>query len=1059
MSYINTSAGVKIYINYAEVTEYLIQGSLSDDSVYSSNIITTRGQIILGGTTDVFDFDRTKYPIGSRIDLWVKLDNGTTSRHPKCPLYVLNSSTNVQDRTLTLEVGCSLAFISDREDQYQNAIRGLFGSILDANDIKSFQIDEYNLSTLSSYLACVGKAIYQDKYGHIQVLKAFGQDGLGATRTGGKFTSFDKYTAISIESIAESSIEPDIDAILVEAEFDIPILKENDEEENNTNRPEPLITSVTYRTVKAPSTSGNIVLGEGPTPLTNQSNPNTGTIDSPSEWDGETIGYNYQVTGEMEAAERDVKEKVTSGRYVEYNGPGNQVSLEQTWEYSSAATWASTAVSNSLNLIIPQVNQGIEEINGLLQKCNQFFDKRDEYPQFLEDDSSNPDWLYYHYKGTAFYNQAQNYWKGLEGFVKAANRISTEYDGIYNLANVNETVYKYGSAGEVISEVSRSYVHPASREGAKSHNIFKSWSVVAGPTGTQTRFDLGYSVTWEETEIVNEGRMPGEDGRPEKFDNDLFGVSEEPLYLTSQTTKTYEYGSDWTTEIEEYIDYDDGTNNYRKESYSSSDSASPAQPDRIEDELTGENADYLDESSIDTGADNAESPSSDEDRGGVSDDPTDYCIEKTEKENHSFVVNIYNDPYRGSSGWFGRPSAYLKKVSMPLSFVPIKPIYNPITETCSLNHLAATLNRYDNYIRRYAYVMAKKITGDNRGFRITEKMRAEVFNYYPFYPIQLSFQSANKGFYTRAASSSWVFDSENCVCSFDCMVTGNTDATYFPDPSTKVVYIKTESAITLTSAYLKLQSTTNKIRITTLPTTGTVTLSGVNVSVGDEIDVSDINSNNLVFTPSSGGTVKIDLVYQSLDSNGDTLSSIENIYPLDTSIIITPENYAADGGEFTANTSNNGFDCDGGNFDDATTNGGPLSMEAGDFDTGSTVSLPQPPLPSQATTANGDSDPENDFGVSVKDGDDIVIAVSTLPSDEGDFNGTLDINVTADFVINSRCLLSAEIVETLEWDYGFFKVALGTDIDFGTFAAGNAFAADFGTITAPQQPALASYVS
>ena len=402
MSYINTTNQIKLFVNSVDLTDFLLQGSITEDSAYSSNIITCRGKIVLGGTTDLFDFNRTKYPIGSNIDIWCVLDNGQVAKHPKGRLYVLNSSTNIQDRTLTLDVGCSLAFISEREDQYRSSVQSLW-SLLSSSDLKSFKVNETTLSTLSQYLECVGKVIFQDKYGYVQIVNAFGSGGVGAFAGTPKLVSFDTETATSVESIAESSIESDIGSIKVEVTIDVPKLVPEPEDESDDGDgdgdgdgddddddgdgddddeptipvPDPLISSITRRTTQTPRPTGHLRFGQGPPELTSQSNP---LIATGENWDG-TIGHNYQVTGQITIEDSPVREVVTSGKYVLYKGPGNQVSFEQNWEHSSAATWASGAIRNTLEELASEMNKTVEEINGLLQKANQAFDKRDEYSQ------------------------------------------------------------------------------------------------------------------------------------------------------------------------------------------------------------------------------------------------------------------------------------------------------------------------------------------------------------------------------------------------------------------------------------------------------------------------------------------------------------------------------------------------------------------------------------------------------------------------------------------------------------------------------------------------------
>jgi len=232
MSYINTSNGVKLWINDINYTEYLIQGSLSDDSVYSSNIIATRGQIVLGTSESILDFNKTQFPIGSTIDIWVELDGGIAAKHPKGRLYIMNASSDLQALTTTLEVGCSLAFLAEKESQYGESVRSLFEGMLTSNDRTLLSINQYTLSNLNSYLDCLGEIIYQDRWGHIQKVDVFGNDGLGGGFFGSKLTTFDKYTAISIDSLSSTAIENDVAAVAVEARVSVPILSPKDPEEN-----------------------------------------------------------------------------------------------------------------------------------------------------------------------------------------------------------------------------------------------------------------------------------------------------------------------------------------------------------------------------------------------------------------------------------------------------------------------------------------------------------------------------------------------------------------------------------------------------------------------------------------------------------------------------------------------------------------------------------------------------------------------------------------------------------------------------------------------------------
>ena len=1042
MSYINTTTGVKVYINGIDVSQYLIQGSISEDSAYSSNIITCRGQIVLGGTTAVLDFNRTKYKIGSAVDIWCKLDNGKLAKHPKGRQYILNSSTNIENRSLTLDIGCSLAFISEREEQYKNKVQSLW-NLMSSQDLKSFLIEETTLSTLSQYLDCVGKVLFQDKYGYIQVVNAFGSGGIGNYAASAKLTSFDTATAISIESISETAIEPEVDSVKVEVEIDVPTLVEDDEEDSASgDLPEPLISSVTTRTVQAPKPTGNLDFGTGPTTLTSQSNPKVATGQN---WDG-TIGHNYQVTGQIEIEDSPVTETVTSGKYIEYEGPGNQVSFEQNWEHSSAATWASGAIRNTLTELVTEINKVVEEINGLLQKANQAFDKRDEYN---EGEDNYDKW---HKDASAYYKTAQDYFRAVESMNEAVNSIANQSIEAYNIATLTETYYEYGSAGEVTSQTTLNYVPTLARQNKKTHKITKSWST-STTNGTQQQINVGFYIQWEDLELIEDRDVPNG-----KVDIGDF-MFEYPVDLINQSTKTYHYGHRWTTERDEYVDYENPENNYVSENYSSTQSSNPTQPDRIEIPIAGGESLFVDESSIDTGRNNSSSSSSDPDNTGADSNPDDLCNAETERVDKSVTINLSSPNVSPIvSTWFGSPNNYEKIVSMPLDFQPLL-LKKDNQGECIDTDFSSDLNRYESYIRRYGYVIAQKIHGDNRGFRVTEGMRAEIFGYHPFYPVKINLSSASKAFNTRSVASNWVFDVSNALCSLDCLVYSSTALSTFPSPTTSNVHIKTEATVVFTTTNLGVPSTASSITINTLPGNGTLQLNGSNVSLNDVITVSDINSGNLTFVPSSSGTTEIDFTFASNRPDNTVFSSIENVYPVDTAVGASSANYKADAGDFDNNTTNGGTAAGAGNFDDQTSAGGFPVVEAGDFDTGNSVTLPQPALPASASGANGDTDYEANVGVAVVDEDDNQIQVDTLPTGLGEIQSGFDIIVNADLVLTVKCILKASIVQTDGFDYGYCRNSFGFEIDFGTITNPNVFNGNFGTVETPVTPVIASSVT
>jgi len=195
--------------------------------------------------------------------------------------------------------------------------------------------------------------------------------------------------------------------------------------------------------------------------------------------------------------------------------------------------------------------------------------------------------------------------------------------------------------------------------------------------------------------------------------------------------------------------------------------------------------------------------------------------------------------------------------------------------------------------------------------------------------------------------------------------------------------------------------------------------------------------------------------YSALDAE---LQSISNIYPPLTSVPITAANYGADGGEFTSNTSNNGFNCDGGNLDVNAAWTGIAVMEGGNFDTGATVTLPAPITPIGAPSGNNSVDPEADYGIVVVDSDDEEIPTYSLPEPVGSINPIYPLLLVVNAINYIKVDMDVVIKETQTWNYGFFGTSLGYAIDMGTFATPNPADYDFGSLSTGADPILSSYV-
>ena len=359
MSMINLSSKVKLFINNQDYTEYLIEGSLSDDSAYSTNIITTRGTIVLGGDTSILDFKKTLFPIGSTVTVYAQRSNNKLYKLPRGHVYVLNSSINVNERKTILEVGCSLAFLSSRESSFEDEVESLINSTFDNTFKSSFVIEDYNLSTLDSLLKTDGKCIFQDKHGYVQTIDQFGKDGYGSNFKGSKLTSYDKHTAINIEAL-QGAIEDLPSSVFIEESFELP--GETDEDA----KPDPFITTVLERTIDYTDAEDGRwkIKNDNSGEATTEAIPGCGTVYEPEQ--PAPPKFAYTAIGFATTIQKEKTETVTSGSFARYEGPGNQIDWQYDFEHCSALTYAKDILAAVVSKHVEIAKEEAGKANGLL---------------------------------------------------------------------------------------------------------------------------------------------------------------------------------------------------------------------------------------------------------------------------------------------------------------------------------------------------------------------------------------------------------------------------------------------------------------------------------------------------------------------------------------------------------------------------------------------------------------------------------------------------------------------------------------------------------------------
>ena len=1074
----NATGKIRVFINEQDYSDFLVEGSISDESAYSTNIITTTGTMKFAGSSDILDFDKTKFPVGSHVSIFITLSNGKLAKMPRGSLLILSSTIDVKEPSITFDLGCTLSYISAREGSYQTEIAGLIDTFVPTEIKESFVVEQKDLTTLNNLLDIAGLVIFQNGYGTIQKANKFGNDGIGGDADTAKMTCFDKFTTIDVESLG-GAIEDLPSEILVTSTTEIPVFSRTGPQgtQDNTDevfdgKPPPFVTSQTRRTILIPDALKLDTFFEVQN-LPNQPESQTETLPScgsVSDPDSTPSSYGYTVTGRVVAIEKEYQENVTQGSYTSYKGPGNQVDFEYDFEYCSAGTYARGLLTGLLNKHVEGANTEKQEAQALCGKVNQAFTQRDDFTSrpktvvyFYDEDAetgvrtlrstelSEESTLnanaakYYACVGQEYLKAARAITQGAARLAQKATSAVDTYLRQYGYSNFNTTEYFYDRSGTLTHKITKNYIHPASSDAAqKATNALE---YIKNPAADHAKY--AYEVARGDFDFE-----PFRDVKGTPFTDVIRGDSllqshsntiKDPtsrfnLFLSRTTTTRYVYSNLYVEEIVEVEDHENPINSYKQTNFSSTGSKNPSEPDRIE----------IQRDSSGNILNNYQATN-----GGISEQET-----KTVELKSRQALKLTGAPTNVQSRWLGQPGPQTKELTLPMSFAPIVQRYSSAGSALGYNP-QATLSRYQKILSRYAINEAKKIAADNSGFRVTEiGTRAELFGYYPYFPIALNLSRLGKRYGLKASSSSWVFDRDNILCSIDCFTTSEITSESTQDEISPFIYtraIKVEGTTTITPLIINIASTATQIRVLTLPQLGTLALSGSAVLLNDVINVSDIQAGNLVFTPLTSDTTQVSFSYEALDANGSKIGSGDGIFPADQYEFL--ENVFADAGEFTDNTSDGGVSAGGGDFDLGTRPGGNYSLDAGNFDTGAAIPDLEP-LPSGiGNQQNGEADVESDYGANVVDDDGNTIGTDQLPSPDGDNQGLLEIEIDFDAKTFSLLSITSEIILQLGWDYGFTNVDLGTPIDNGTITTPINYNLDFGTITTPLTPALTSSVS
>ena len=186
-----------------DYTPNLVSWTVSDSSALTSGLVSTSGELVLGGLEGgpiLRDHDRNNFQRGAEVILEITEPNGFAYRHPRGLLYVIGFIYDAESEQLAMQIGCriSLANLTDQPevllpyapiplDDTQKTIQGVAAS-----------------------LSTAGKYLFQDNQGNLVVNTFFdGDTKEGFNQPAGEWLSVIGLTAMSVQPLQGAGAIPD----------------------------------------------------------------------------------------------------------------------------------------------------------------------------------------------------------------------------------------------------------------------------------------------------------------------------------------------------------------------------------------------------------------------------------------------------------------------------------------------------------------------------------------------------------------------------------------------------------------------------------------------------------------------------------------------------------------------------------------------------------------------------------------------------------------------------------------------------------------------------------
>lgn len=730
---INTTQRVRVWVGDLEVSAGVLASSIQAPNPLETSIITATGSLTLAQGAlpfDVFDIDRSIFPVGSPVFVAVELPNGNLVRHPQGMLYVLGSEVSIVDRTLTLDVGCSLALIGTDENRYRSQIQSLY-ALADAAVRDVVEIQNYSLAELNSLLTASGLVIVQNQWGTIWSLPLL--DAIHDPEQPVAMTCSDTRTSLAADVLGGGASRlPARVVCKATATYPDPATPngyvccspEDDRDAEGSMSPggsysetnwERLTVwenvpisyqQITHTGKEAPEEAkdaGMVATG------ISLAGPNPGDLTS-SPTEQEMVWAYYIETPEIISADRQITYQIETRTAKRYDSLGLLVSETVTTK-DRVLNGMSGYFGTVLDLYDQERQKLVDEANALYASNNDLLTQRDAYQAF-----NDPNWFYL--EGAALLARTEALAKAAAAEVVFAWYLTLYNQNLVRVATTQkvETTSTYGSGGELTSKIVRTYLP----ELLSPSNIaeVKTWS------------------GWPYQTIP--------------------GTNQERLVLVKTEKWTYGYSGDLVIERYTLTDLWDPLNNVTTVAGSSNSSTAPGVAEQVYStappaaSLEAPSSSPLpgDESSVDPYAPVEESP----------------CQSETVTVDLEAVAPVGRSLTEAAQiGWLEADASYDMETGYPLPFKELKPLL--IGDECFPQADPSPV--LVPLMQAHADRLALAVAAVSNGHVVTEAMRPELFNWRPLMRVHLLLESIGRSVVCVTGAVTWGLKADEAVVAME----------------------------------------------------------------------------------------------------------------------------------------------------------------------------------------------------------------------------------------------------------------------------------------------------